>query len=253
MWNRDHWTKTEYDQFVEYLLTLRDEKFYLFQVKNIPNTGKIIGIRAAMLSKLAKEIGKGNYEEFLQWIDNEYYEITKISAYLIGFVTNQRPVKEWNVVQGYLEHFLPYVDNWSTCDTLCERLKITQLYPQEMFSFVQLCLDSEQLFTKRFAYVMLLKYYIQDSYMDFIFQVCRKNHINEYYVNMAIAWLLSMCYVKYDKQTIDFLLNQLDDIGIKRMTFRKILDSFQVSKEEKEMIRMYQKIELEKTHNVGIQ
>ena len=234
---RDNWSKDDYKEFINYLLSLEDIKYRDFTKGLIPGKDNIIGIRTLILKKIAKDISKANSEEFLKYNKDNYYEETLICGLVIGYI------KDVNLVLNkYLDNFIIKIDNWATCDLFVTNLNIVSKKRELFFDYVDICLKNTQNdWILRFGYVMLLNYYISEEYLDYIFKICNAYQGDFYYVNMAIAWLISLCYIAYPKETLLFIKDNKLSKFTHNKCISKICDSRRVSKEEKEMLKGYRK------------
>ena len=184
---KEIWTKTDYQEFIKYLFSIKEDKYKQFQQNIIPNKN-IIGIRTNKLKKMAKDITKGNYKDFLAIIENNYYE----ENILYGLILTN--IKDINILINYLNKYILIIDNWASCDLTISNLKIVKQYIDLFYNYILNNINNEYSYTRRFCYVLLLNYYIEEKYLDTIFNLCDIEN-NDYYVNMSIAWLISICYI----------------------------------------------------------
>lgn len=214
------------------LFDLADKKYKEFHSSLCPGTDNIIGVRVPRLREYAKKIYKTeNLEEILN-LKPVYYEEKMIQGMVIGFNTKE-PLSK---IQSEIEKFVPEIDNWAICDVFTSGLKITKKYPKEMWNFIQKYFKSNREFELRFAIVMLINYYIIDDYIDKVLNVLDNIKNDFYYVKMAIAWAISICYIKYPMKTKQYLKhNRLDDFTHNK-AIQKIRESYRVTKEEKEEV-----------------
>lgn len=216
----------------ERLFSLADSEYQKFHSGLCPGTENIIGVRVPVLRNLAKEIAhSGDFLDFLS-CKTLYYEETMLQGMLIGFL------KDFDDAIEYIRAFVPKIDNWAVCDVFCAGLKITKKHYDEMLSFIMPYLESENEFELRFAVVILLDFYITDKYINKIIALLDGVRHDGYYVKMAVAWALSVCYVKFPDITMDYLKNadSLDDFTYNK-ALSKITESLRVSKEDKAVIR----------------
>lgn len=233
--NKEHWNHTDYKEFQEFLMTKRDFKYQEFH-SNLLNGKEILGIRIPELKKIAKEIVKGNYMEFLSCNSHLSYEERTIHGLILGYL--KIPFRE---LLKLIDEFIPYLDNWATNDVTCANLNIFKRNQEEGFKQIQKYLKSSNSWEIRFGLVLLLDFYVNDSYIDEVLKLSQTIKSEEYYVKMANAWLLSICYIKYSNKMIPFLKeNQLDDWTYNK-TISKICDSLRVSKEEKEQLKKFKR------------
>jgi len=226
---KDTWTKKDYKDFINYLFSIKEEKYKDFQQKIIPNK-KIIGIKTNILKKIAKEIYKGNYKDFLSIIENNYYE----ENLLYGLILTN--IKDINILLPYLNKYVLIIDNWASCDLTISNLKIVKNNKEIFFTYILDNINNNHSYTRRFGYVLLLNCYIEKEYLNKIFKLCNIPN-NDYYVNMSIAWLISMCYIKYKDETLNYLNNNKLNKFTYNKTIQKIIESNQVSKEEKNILK----------------
>lgn len=214
------------------LFDLSDPEYQKFQSKLCPNINNIIGVRLPLLRKLAKELAKKYWENILYTYPNDYYEEIMLQGMIIGYVKTDIE----NLLE-YVYNFIPKIDNWGVCDSFCAGLKFTKSNMERVWEFLKTYLNSKEEFELRFVIVMLLDFYIVNEYIDRVLILLDQIKHDGYYVKMAIAWALSICYIKYpDKTTIYFKNNTLDDFTYNK-ALQKIAESFRVDKETKSIIR----------------
>ena len=228
------------EEVINELLDLQDLKYREFHSNLCPGANNIIGIRIPILRKYAKElINMYQLEELLENIGDEYYEEIMLKGILIGISKE----KDINKVMNYIEEFITKIDNWAICDTFCAGLKITKKYKKEMWQFIQKYIKSNKEFEVRFALVMILDYYIEDEYLEKDLKIFNENKNNKYYVQMAVAWAISLCIIKYYDRTVEFLKS--DKCKLDKFTFnksiQKAIESYRISGDEKEVLRSLKK------------
>lgn len=218
------------------LFELQDLKYKEFHSSLCPNVDKIIGVRTPKLKEVAKQIAKENYKEFLQNAQDEYYEELVLQGLVIGYakISIEDTFK-------YLNEFVPKINSWAVCDITCANIKITKKYMKEMWKFLEKYINSNKEYEIRFALVMYLDYFLTDEYIDDILRKIDKIENKEYYVQMAIAWLVSIAYIKQKEKTEVFLQNNKLDKFTQNKSIQKICESYRVSNEDKEKVRKYKK------------
>ena len=210
------------------LYDYQDLKYLEFHKKILNNDNIcIIGVRVPTLRKIAKEMVINNNLEYL-YKNKKYYEEIMIHGLILGYLK-----QPFNELLEKLDEFIPLVDNWAICDTVCSNLKIFKKNLDEGFIYINKLLKSNDEFTVRFGLVLLLDYYINDEYIDEILDICVNICNDKYYILMANAWLLSICYIKYKDKTLNLLNNYLLDYTLKKKTIYKICDSNRVLKKDK--------------------
>ena len=220
------------------LFDMQDKKYQEFQKKLCPGTESIIGIRVPILRNYAKELlKKYNFKDIMECINDNYYEEIMLQGMLIG-----EAKEEFNIIIKYIENFIPKIDNWATCDTFCAGLKITKKNKEKMWNFLQRYLKSKKEFEVRFGIVMILDYFIDEKYLKKDFDIFNNIKVDKYYVQMAVAWAISICLVKYYDKTIKYLLKEadLDDFTYNK-SIQKAIESYRITKEQKDFLRKIKK------------
>jgi 3-methyladenine DNA glycosylase AlkD len=214
------------------LFELRDEAYKEFQSKLCPSNDNIIGVRLPILRKLAKQIAKENWREYMEIAEDKYYEEVMLQGMVLGYIKTD--IEE---VLNYIKSFVPKIDNWSVCDSFCIGLKCTKVNMLRVWNFIQPYVSSYEEFEVRFAIVMLIDFYIEENYIDRILKLLDETKHEGYYVKMALAWAMSICYVKFPKKTMQYLKNNTLDNFTYSKALQKIIESLQVDKETKVLIR----------------
>ena len=218
------------------LFELQDLKYKEFHSGLCPNVDNIIGVRVPKLREIAREISKKDYDEFLRNVKDEYYEELVLHGLVIGYskISIEDTFK-------YLKEFVPKINSWAVCDTTCSNLKITKKYMKEMWNFLEQYINSNKEYEIRFALVMYLNYYLTEEYIDEILKRIDKIANKEYYVQMAIAWLISFAYIKQKEKTEKYIKNNKLDKFTLNKAIQKICESYRVTEQEKEYLKKYKK------------
>ena len=213
-----------------------DIKYKEFHSGLCPDTNNILGIRVPVLRQYAKELlRKYDYEFLLQNTDNKYYEEIMLQGMIIGLSKE----KDFGKIEKYIIEFIPKIDNWAVCDVFCAGLKITKKYKKEMWELIGKYLKSKKEFELRFGIVMILDFYIEENYLQEDFKIFENINSKDYYVQMAVAWAISICLIKYYDETLLFLKDKKEKFD--KFTYNKALqkgiESFRLTKEQKETLR----------------
>lgn len=213
------------------IIELSDDKYKEFHSSLCPNTDNIIGVRVPVLRKFAKELLKEiDWQEYIENAWDEYYEEVMLQGMIIGIASKNKNINE---VIKYIDDFVPKIDNWAVCDTFCAGLKITEKNLEYMWKYIQKYIKSEKEFELRFAIVMMLDYYIKEEYVDEVIKILDNIKNKEYYVQMAIAWTISVAFVKFEDKTMKYLNNNsLDDFTYNK-SIQKIIESYRVNEKIK--------------------
>ena len=219
----------------EQLKELADFKYREFHSNLCPGIDNILGIRVPILRSYAKELSKKySIEELIEGIGDQYYEEIMIKGMVIGLNKNL----EWNELEKYIIEFVPKIDNWAICDTFCAGLKITNKYKSKMWNLINEYLNSEEEFKVRFAVVMILDYYIDNSYLQEDFKIFNNINNNKYYVKMAVAWAISICLIKFYNETFEYLKdNTCLDNWIYNKAIQKAIESYRITDKQKDELR----------------
>lgn len=228
------WNEKYYEEFITYLYSLADLKYKEFHSKLILDNN-LIGIRTPILKKIAKEISKYDYKGFFKYNTHKLYEECLIHGLVIGYL------KDYNEVIIYLNDFFRYINNWATCDLTCSNLKIFEKNMESGFNYISDLIKSTDSFKIRVGLVLLNDYYVNVVYIDSVLKIVDNVNSSEYYVKMAIAWLLSTCYIKYSDKTYNYLLNSNLDNWTYNKTIDKIKDSKRVGDNSKKELNKLKK------------
>ena len=230
------WNKENYKEFLKYLLSLQDIEYKEFHSSLVSNSKyEMIGIRVPIMRNVAKKIAKSNIEDFLEYAQNKYYEEVMIQGLVISHI------KDEELFYKYFIKYINKIDNWAICDSFCSSIKIVRKYEEKYFKeALKMSLNKEE-FTSRVGLVMILNHFISQKNLKIIFDTLNKIQSEKFYINMAEAWLVCEIYIKYPKETKDFINNNKLNKFTQNKVISKIHDSFRVSKEEKELLSKYRK------------
>lgn len=218
------------------LLSLSEPEYQKFSSRLLPGVDNILGVRLPSLRQIAKELAKGDWQEYLNNARCDSFEEIMLQGMTLGYVKAELPL-----LLHYVTNFLPKINNWSVCDSFCSGLKLPKLYKEKMWAFILPHLNSSHAYTVRFGIVMLLNYYIDETYIDQVLSYLDQIKYDSYYVKMAVAWAISICFIKFPDKTIEYLNNNsLDDITYQK-TLNKIIESQKIDSHTKSIIRKMRK------------
>ena len=221
------------------LFEMQDLKYRDFHAGLMPNIDKnrIIGVRTPQLRKFAKEYGKTeNAKTFLTVLPHQYYEENNLHGLLI------EQIKEYDSALDELERFLPYIDNWATCDMLA--MKVVKKHLDLFIKKIYQWLESKHTYTIRFAIGMLMRYYLEDTFKIGYARKVAEIRSEEYYVNMMRAWYFATALAKQYEQVIPFLEERQLDVWTHNKTIQKSVESYRISPKQKEYLitlKIYQR------------
>lgn len=219
-------------QIKEQLKEWAEPQLSAFSSGLIPGEEHVLGVRLPKLRAYAKELAKQDWQTYLKEATDDSMEETMLQGMTLGYVK-----ADFATIEPYLTAFIPKISNWSVCDSTCTTLKIAQKEPERVYQYLQTYLHDEKEFFIRFGVVMLLAHFINETYIDEVLREMNRIHHEGYYVKMAVAWNLSVCYIKFPEKTMALLKeNELDDWTYNK-AIQKMLESYRISKEEKEILR----------------
>ena len=219
------------------LLSMQDKTYKDFHSKLMPtiNPNSIIGIRVPVLRDYAKKLFKENSIEtlnsFLKNLPHEFYEENNIHAFLIEKINN------FDECIFYLEEFLPYIDNWATCDML--NPKIFKTNCEKLLEKIYQWINSDSVYTVRFAIGMLMRYFLDEKFETKYLDLVSSINSEEYYINMMRAWFFATALAKQYEQTLPYIKNYSLDKFTHNKTIQKAKESFRISKVQKEELKKY--------------
>lgn len=217
---------------VNKLFALKDEKYKEFNSKLIPNIDKnyIIGVRIPRLRALAKELKNNeNVDDFLTKLPHKYLEENHLHAYIV------EQIKDYDECISKVNKFLPYIDNWATCDTL--RPKCFNKNCDKLINEIKNWIENKHPYTIRFGVEMLMIYYLDKyscvEYFDWVANI----KSDEYYVKMMIAWYFATALAKQYNEVVKYLENNKLETWIHNKTIQKAIESYRISDDKKAYLR----------------
>jgi 3-methyladenine DNA glycosylase AlkD len=213
------------------LFELQDLKYRDFHSRLMPTVNKelVIGVRTPELRKLAKEISKTEYAaKFLKILPHKYYEENNLHAFLI------EGINDYGKCIKAVEEFLPYIDNWATCDSL--RPKIFKKHTTELEKQAFEWIDSGREFTVRYGIECLMMHFLGDNFsIDHAHKIASVD-CSEYYVSMMVAWYFATALAMQTDAILPIIERGLPDGETQKRTIRKATESFRISKELKQRL-----------------
>ena len=220
------------DELQQELFKLQDLKYRNFHSKLMPGIDKetIIGIRTPVLRKFAKEFAKTEAAEaFLQELPHTYYEENNLHMQLIS------DIKDYERCLAEVKRFLPYINNWATCDMLA--VKVVKKHLDTFIDEVYRWMESDHAYTIRFGISMLMRYYLEDAFQMEYPEKVAQIRSEEYYVNMMCAWYFATALAKQYDKILPFIEKQKLDVWTHNKTIQKAIESYRITPEQKEYLR----------------
>ena len=220
-------------EIISKLFELQDKDFRDFNAKLIPNVQKeaVIGIKTPALKELAKELYKNSSltKDFLAQTPHKYFEENQLHAFLIC------QEKDFNLCIKLTEDFLPYIDNWATCDQLCPL--VFKKNHSELLPFIKKWLCSSHTYTVRFAIKLLMQHFLDKDFKTEYLQLVYSIKSDEYYIKMMQAWYFATALAKQYKETILIIEQNLLEQWVHNKTIQKARESYRITKEQKEYLK----------------
>ena len=215
----------------EHLSNLQDLKYKDFHTKLIPtvNPDTVIGVRTPALKAYAKQLRGLDVSEFLADLPHKYYDENNLHGLLI------MSIKDYDEDLAAIKNFLPYVDNWATCDLL--RPVSFQKHRTELLEEIKLWLKSEHTYTLRFGIEMLMVHFLDEDFKPEYLEWLAEIRSEEYYVNMMLAWYYATALAKQWEATLPYMENYRLDKWVHNKTIQKAIESFRVTDEHKACLR----------------
>ena len=220
------------EKILSLLFSKADSQYRDFQAPLIPNIDKdlFIGVRTPELRKMAKEIGDTpEAKSFIETLPHHYFDENQLHAFIIS------NIKDYAICLKEVERFLPYINNWATCDQLSP--KVFNKHKDELINNIKEWLKSKHLYTQRFAIGMLLGLFLDDAFKEEHLQLVSSIKSEEYYLNMMIAWYFATALVKQYDVTIKYLEEKKLSPWVHNKTIQKAVESYRVSDERKAYLR----------------
>lgn len=216
------------------LFAMQDTAYRDFHARLVPTIDKerIIGVRTPQLRAYARRLSKQTAlrDAFLSELPHRYYEENNLHAWLIPTLS-----RDIDHVLRLVEEFLPQVDNWATCDMFS--VKLFAKHPDAVLARIPSWLASQHTYTVRFGIVTLLSFFLDEHFREEHLQWVARLRSDEYYINIAIAWYLSVALVKQWDATLPLLQSRNLPEWIHRKTIQKAVESYRLTAEQKQLLR----------------
>ena len=214
------------------LYGFQDEKYRELQKKLIPTADKdsVIGVRTPDLRKYAKQFYKENdYQEFLDALPHKYFDENQLHAFIVS------EIKDFDKCVAEVQRFLPYVDNWATCDQMSP--KIFKKNRKELPAIIKDWIASDRTYTIRFGTGMLMEHFLDEDFDPVYPEMVAAVRSEEYYVNMMTAWYFATALAKQYDAVLPYIEEQRLDAWTHNKTIQKAVESYRITDEQKEYLR----------------
>lgn len=220
------------DEIKNELFRLQDQAYRDFQSKLIPTVkpNAMIGVRTPKLRELAKQIVKReDVNDFLCALPHEFFDENQLHAFIIS------ETKDFQTCMEELCAFLPYVDNWATCDQMSP--KVFKKHRQELLTYIKIWLASDKTYTVRFAIGMLMEHFLDEDFDILYPEMVACVRSDEYYVNMMIAWYFATALAKRYEEVLPYMEEKKLDTWTHNKAIRKAIESSRITPEQKTYLR----------------
>lgn len=220
------------DEIRKQLFEMQDLKYKEFQAKLVPTVDRdrIIGIRIPILRKFAKQFAKTpEAAEFMKVLPHQYYDENNLHAFLI------ESIRDYDAAIEALDAFLPYVDNWATCDSMSP--KVFSKHLPKLFEQAKVWMKSGDTYTVRFGIEMLMSYFLDDAFCIEVNELVAAVRSEEYYVKMMVAWYFATALAKQYDATLPFIQEKHLDDWTHNKAIQKSIESYRITDEQKAYLR----------------
>lgn len=219
-------------EILQQLFALQDLQYKTFQEKLMPTVdpNRVIGVRTPELRKFARALSKKpEAERFLEELPHRYYEENNLHGFLL------ETVKDYHRAMAYVETFLPYIDNWATCDMVCPRVFGKHL--PELLEKIRVWIRSGETYTVRFGLGMLMRFYLDQAFLPEYLELAAAVESEEYYVNMMKAWYFATALAKQYEAALPYLQQRRMDPWTHNKAIQKAIESRRIGEEQKAYLR----------------
>jgi len=220
------------DEIIKTMYAQQDLKYRDLQVTTIPSVeaDAIIGVRTPQLRAYAKELGKReDVGEFLDSLPHKFFEEDQLHAFIIS------GMKDYDEAMARLEEFLPYVNNWATCDQMSP--KVFKKNKKDLLKHIKVWIKSKKTYTIRYGVGMLMEHFLDEDFDVKYPVMVSKLRSDEYYVNMMIAWYFATALAKQYDAVIPFIEERKLDVWTHNKAIQKSIESYRITDEQKAYLR----------------
>ena len=219
------------DKIKEFLLANQDIEYRDFTLPLIPNIDKdsFIGVRLPIIKKYSKELDNKTKLDFINCLPHQYHEENVLHSLILS------NIKEYDEFINNVNSFLPYVNNWAVCDSICNKYLVK--HKDKLVKEIYAWLKSKEIYRVRYAVKCLMSYYLDDDFLEEHIDRVNEVKLDDYYVKMMIAWYLATGLAKQYDSFIKAIEEKRFDKDIHNKAIRKAIESFRVSDEHKEYLR----------------
>ena len=218
------------------LFEKQDLKYKAFQSKLVPtvDAATVIGVRTPDLRAIAKKFASHpEIEKFLSTLPHEYYDENQVHAFVLSLI------KDYDECVSHIDKFLPFVDNWATCDQMRPKVFSKKQYRKPLLNDVERWINAPttNVYTVRFGIETLMSFFLDDDFNPKFLKWVSKIRSEEYYLNMMVAWFFATALAKQYEATIPFIEKHRLDIWTHNKTIQKAIESYRITEDQKSNLR----------------
>ena len=220
------------EEIVAELFRMQDKDYALMQTKIIPTVAadRIIGVRTPALRTFAKSLYKdSDIDAFLSSVPHQYFDEDQLHAFILSLEKN------FDKCIAEVDAFLPYIDNWATCDQLSP--KVFKKEPEKLLPHIQSWIKSDRTYTVRFAIGMLMQHFLDERFDVKYADLAAAVRSEEYYVNMMIAWYFATALAKQYESILPYLEEKRLDDWVHNKAIQKSVESYRITDEQKTYLK----------------
>lgn len=222
------------DELKEWLAEHADLAYRRHNIKILNTSLPIIGVRMPELREAARKIYKERRsDEFLALGSYRAYELSMIRGLVIAMEAKRH---DFGWIAHQLALFVPSIENWAVCDCFCGEIRELKKYREELLPLIEMMIATGREFEMRTGVILLMDYYLDDQYIDYVLEVLGRVDTSAYYVMMGVAWAVSVAFVKQRDKAAALLASQRLDPRVQNKAISKIRESFRVSAADKELV-----------------
>ena len=225
-------TEIQMTEIQKMLFELQDTKYRDFHSRLMPtiDRDRIIGVRMPVLRKLVKKlVGTSLADDFIEQLPHRYYEENNLHGLLL------ENCKDYESALKQVDSFLPYVDNWATCDMM--NPKVFGKHKEELIQQIRIWMQSFRCYTVRYGIGMLMRYYLDEDFQKEYLESVSLIQTEEYYVKMMIAWYFATALAKQYSATVVYLETNKLDCWTHNKAIQKAVESYRISDDKKQYLR----------------
>ena len=220
------------EEITSALFNMQDTGYKMFQAKLMPtvNPEVIIGVRTPLLRKFAKDILKtGDVSQFLDALPHRYYDENTLHGIILS------ELKDYDETIKRIDEFLPYVDNWATCDLMSP--KVFKKHKAELLGEIDRWILSDEVYTVRFGLEMLMSHYLDDDFKPEYLEKAAGVKNDDYYVRMMVAWFFATALAKQYASALPYIENNVLEKWTHNKSIQKAVESYRITDEQKAYLK----------------